>query len=449
MTRATTTVRGLRLPTAGVVGQVLRDPLLRNGYALTVSSAATSLLGLAYWALAARLYSAADVGRNSAAISVMMFLAGVAQLNLMSALMRFLPVAGRRAGRLVRGAYVVGVLMAVVVSTGFLALAGTVAPNLTFLRSGPLVAAGFVAATAGYTIFVLQDSVLTGLRRAVLVPVENGWFGLTKIVLLVLLAAALPATGIFASWGYALVLTVVPTTWYLARRAIPRHERAAAADAPLPVRQISGYVAFDYVGSLCWLAAINLVPLLVLAALGAAANAYFALAWVIAYSLYMVGSNMGASFVVETAADPSTLERRWWALVGHTLRVMVPLSVFVAAAAPYLLQVFGRQYGAAGAGVLRLLALSAIPNVITALAVSAARAQRRMRLVVAVLLAICALVLTVTAALLPVLGLPGVGVAWLLAQTLVAGVLLLTRRRWLSPAVPAAGSVTARATQPR
>jgi O-antigen/teichoic acid export membrane protein len=128
---------------------------------------------------------------------------------------------------------------------------------------------------------------------------------------------------------------------------------------------------------------------------------------------------------------------------------MVPLRLIVAAAAPYLLQVCGRQYGAAGAGVLRLLALSAIPNVITALAVSAARAQRRMRLVVAVLLAICSLVLTVTAALLPVLGLPGVGVAWLLAQTLVAGVLLLTRRRWLSPAVPAAGSVTARATQPR
>jgi len=55
---------------------VLGDPMLRNGYALIVSATATQVLGVLYWIVAARTAPAAVVGRNSAAISVMLFLAG-------------------------------------------------------------------------------------------------------------------------------------------------------------------------------------------------------------------------------------------------------------------------------------------------------------------------------------------------------------------------------------
>ena len=34
----------------------LRDPLLRNGYALVANVGITSVLGFAYWIIAARLY---------------------------------------------------------------------------------------------------------------------------------------------------------------------------------------------------------------------------------------------------------------------------------------------------------------------------------------------------------------------------------------------------------
>ena len=53
----------------------LRDPLYRNGYALVLSSAATSVLGILYWVLAARLYSTAVIGVNSALLSALSFLA--------------------------------------------------------------------------------------------------------------------------------------------------------------------------------------------------------------------------------------------------------------------------------------------------------------------------------------------------------------------------------------
>lgn len=71
-------------PLASVPG----DPMLRNGYALIVSATVTQVLGVRYWIVAARTAPAAAAGRNSTAMSVMLFLAGVAELNLMSTLIR-------------------------------------------------------------------------------------------------------------------------------------------------------------------------------------------------------------------------------------------------------------------------------------------------------------------------------------------------------------------------
>jgi O-antigen/teichoic acid export membrane protein len=48
----------------------LKDPLLRNGYALLVNVGVTSLLGFLYWIVAARTYTPVDVGLSSTAVAV-------------------------------------------------------------------------------------------------------------------------------------------------------------------------------------------------------------------------------------------------------------------------------------------------------------------------------------------------------------------------------------------
>ena len=69
-----------------------------------LSAAATSGLGVIYWMLATRYYSAEVVGLNSAIISAMLIGGRVAQLSLVSVITRFLPRAGAT-GRLVGSAY--------------------------------------------------------------------------------------------------------------------------------------------------------------------------------------------------------------------------------------------------------------------------------------------------------------------------------------------------------
>jgi hypothetical protein len=122
-------------------------PLYGQGYALVLNSMVTAVLGVPYWLLAARHYSASSVGRNAAAISAMMFLAGVAQLNLMSALLRFVPVSGGHSARLVASSYLVALSIAAGISAVFLVGIDHWAPALGFLSSSPGSALWFAAAT--------------------------------------------------------------------------------------------------------------------------------------------------------------------------------------------------------------------------------------------------------------------------------------------------------------
>jgi O-antigen/teichoic acid export membrane protein len=409
-------------------------PLYGQGYALVLNSMVTALLGIPYWLLAARQYSASSVGRNAAAISAMMFLAGVAQLNLMSALLRFIPVSGRHSVRLVAASYLVAVSIAAGISVAFLAGVDRWAPALRFLSSSPGFAVWFVAATMAWCVFNLQDSVLTAVRSAVLVPIENAAMSLAKIGLLVALAGTSPRYGIFASWTAALVVSLVPVNLVLFRRLLKRHNRDTAGEVVAPTRRdLVRYISADSVASMFWLAATTLMPVIVIAQAGATASGYFSLAWTIALPLYAISAGTGASLMVAAAADELHLPVYARKAILQTACLVLPPAAFLAIAPGLALGVFGDSYAHHGSETLRLLALSTVPNALTALYISALRVQRRMLTVVAVLGAQCGLVVALSTILLPGNGIAGVGLAWLISQLAMAALLVVFDRRRFWP----------------
>lgn len=407
-----------------------RQPLFRNAYALMASSGLTSVLGLVYWIVAARVYSAEAVGFNAAAIAAMMFLAGLAQLNLISALVRFVPEAGRDSRRLILAAYGISLAAALVASLVFIAGTGFWAPALTGLRSSPWLVAWFVVATMAWCIFVLEDSALTGLRKAGWVPVSNGLFAASKIALLVVLAGLAPVYGIFGSWTLALAVSLFFTNAVIFTRLVsPRASHQLEGASTVSVDAIARYLSADYVASLFWLGCTTLLPVIVTNIAGVRVNAYFFLAWQIGYGLHILSISSGSSLIVEAVLSRDELARYSRRVFWQNLRITIPLGVGVSLAAPYLLRVFGLAYAANGTTLLRLLALGAVPFSIVSLAISVARVQRRMRRVVAVLAAMCLMVLALTELLLRRMGLEGVGVAWLGTQTTLAAVVLVSQLR--------------------
>lgn len=404
----------------------LRMPLYGNGYALVLSAATTSALGMLYWVLAARYYSTSAVGFNSAAISAMMFLSAVTRLNLNNVLIRFLPRAGRASSRLIGWSYAASALAGTLIGLLLCLFGSRWFSTFGVLGGNPTVAVWFVVAILFWGIFVLQDGALSGLRQSKWVPIENTIFAVVKIVLLLALAHVAPTYGIFASWTIPVLLSLLPINWLIFGKLIPQHVHTTESVAqPIEMRQITSYIAGDYVGTLFSMGYSLLPSVMVLAVAGDTASAYFYLPWTIASSLQLIATNMTTSLTVEASLDRSRLALYTRRILVRTAQMLLPLIILIVAGAPLLLHVFNSNYASEGALLLRLLALAAIPNVITTLYISLARVQRRIVRVVVIQSLLCLLILGLSYSLLHTLGIVGVGVAWLASQGLLAAAICL------------------------
>jgi O-antigen/teichoic acid export membrane protein len=408
----------------------LRTPLYRNGYALTFSSGATSFLGLFYWVLAARFYSPEVVGLNSALLSAMLFLSGISQLSLNGALVRFLPTAGHASRRLIAAAYLSSLAAALVSGLVFSAGIRFWSPELRFLASNPWLFLFFIASITVWCIFSLQDSVLTGLRQAIWVPVENIAFAVAKIVLLVMLSGWLHQYGIFTSWVISVALLLLPVNGLIVRKLLPAHIRSTQDRAvPLVRQQIVKYVSGNFLGTLFYMASTTLLPVLVTVQAGTRANAYFYLPWMITTSVQLIAINMTSSYTVEASMDESKKNVYIYRVLVRTLQMLLPIVIAVLLLSPNILLVFGQSYAVEGAGLLRLFALSTIPNSVVLLYLGRARVQNRVDRVVLVQGVSCILVLGASYFALGIFGIIGVGVVWLATQTALAIALLFTELR--------------------
>jgi O-antigen/teichoic acid export membrane protein len=409
------------------LGRARLHAVHRDGLALVLSSGLTSAVGLLYWVLAARLFAPTVVGVNSVALSTMMLLGGLAHLNLTQALLRFVPVAGPRMRRLVLTCYGVAATLAALVGLGYAVGAPRWAPEMVdAVGHGPLLLF-FAVATPLWAVFTMQDYLLTGLKRAAVVPVENLVFALLKIALLGVAAWYAMAGGIVASWVVSTALVVVAVNAWLVLRVIPEGASARGEAVAVPIRfaPVARFVRSDYAGATLWQLAVNGLPALVLARLGAAEAAVYGIVWTITMALYLVPSGIGQSMVAHTADDPLRADAARRAMVRRSLVLMVPAAAVLAAGAYPVLWLFGEHYAERGSWALSLAALSAIPQVITASVVAQARVQQRMRVLVAVPGATAVAVLTCAWLLMPPLGITGVALSWLLVQAVTATVLIL------------------------
>jgi O-antigen/teichoic acid export membrane protein len=457
--------------------------MVKSGLSLMTGTMATSALGLVFWLLAARLYSKEDLGVASTAVFTMMMLADVACLGLRTGLVRFIPGAGAATGRTIVGSYALVLAASTAVAAVFLAGLGWWAPDLLALRAGFWVAVFYVVATAFWALFMLQDAILVGLRRAPWVPAENSLFGVAKILLLFPLLPLAPELGIFWAWTIpafpivfginALIAMVVgrarhaPAPVRTPSDTVAVHASAAsgeagaaeavaaapvsngaASNAPVSnagasnasddnvgsARDLLGSIlAFsvaDWVASLARLVALTVIPLMVLNAEGREGAAYFNPAWLIAFAVLSLSANAAYALLAETSYERDSLNRNSVQAVLLSLALTVPIIVVGIVGAPLFLLLFGDGFSENSTPVLRLLLLAAIPNVIYQIFVGRLRYQGRMLAVIAVESLLALTVVGLTWVLLPRFGIVGVGLAWLLSLTALALAAVASETLW-------------------
>lgn len=387
----------------------------RNAYALLISNAISSGLGFVFWAVAARTSPVSEVGINSALVSAMVLIANVAQLNMRSAYHRFLPTVGSSAVlRFVLTSYATTFGVAILASIAFVAFAGVWARQLV-----PVFDAGwapvFVIGAAVWTVFALQDHVLTGLRRTLWVPAENFAFSILKLSALLTLGG-LSTYAIFASWVVAAAVPVVILTGWLILK------RPAGNDVPVAVSwsEIARFLLPDYAAGLLSSAATTALPLLVLWQLGEEATGYYYIVALAASAISLIATAAAASLMVEIAGGHME-----WRAQAAPVMARVALLLFVAVAiavigADVVLGVFGKTYATNGSELLRLMAIASIPQAVNTFALTRLRLDGRMKHVIGIQGALAIGTFGGTVLALPVVGLTAVGWSSLATQTAVA-----------------------------
>ena len=384
--------------------------------AVMSSSAATGVLGFAFWTAAARGYDAAEVGRASAIISSATLIAILANFSLGNLYERFLPLAGRDTHRLVRHGTTFALGAAVLFGVVFV----LVGPR-DELFPHPVEMALFPVAVGVLSVYALQDQVLVGLGRARMIATKNIGQSTTKLVAVIALIPV--ATGAAIVWSWVLPAAVI--TAVIAVVVIRRESRRRAGTPALPPRrELFHFFASSYAINSVDVTVPLLVPLIVVAQLGTEMNAYFSMCWLVVNTLGVLIGATAAPFIATAStpgADLRSCTRRFVVMCGGAAAASC-LGLLVAA--PLILGILGPQYAEEGTRLIRLMALTLPALAVMTIYTALARLQRRLRLAVTSQVVLGVVVVAGSILSTPRWGIDGVGYTYLVAEFVCTAILV-------------------------
>jgi O-antigen/teichoic acid export membrane protein len=331
--------------------------MVRNSMFSLLSTALQAILGFAFWVLAARLFTAPEVGRATSLISATTLIGFIALFGLNSTIVRFLPTSQHKN-------VIITVALALVGSVGMLVAIGYVfalpliAPQLRFLGQNAFFAIGFVLLAGASAVNLLTDSIFIASRRTgINAFVDGGVGGAAKLVLIGLLASS-GTYGLFCAsvGGFAAAALASLVLIWTQLHFRPKFKGAMAA-----LRPMLRFSGANYMGNVFNLVPTLVVTLIVLDRLGAYDAGYYYVAFQFANLLYSCAYAVEQNFLAEGAHG----EEELLALMRRAGKVLVSLAVPAAIGgalfAHWILLIFGNEYARHGSDALVLMALATIP----------------------------------------------------------------------------------------
>jgi O-antigen/teichoic acid export membrane protein len=326
----------------------------QQGIWVFLSSIFSSGLGFLFWLVAARLFSAGDVGIAYSLVSLASLATALATVGFDIGFVRFAPRV-RRPLRLLRDLMII---------TGVLGIAiGGILP-LAVLSAGHLES-GALLTLIGINIFLtvslawndLTNGAIMAVQKSHVLTISNALYGAIKLgaVILVIGMGAVGLTAAYALPAVALLLINFP----MIRRLWPAEIPGAN---PHSIRELAPLSASNWISGFAYSLPARLGPSLMLLFLPAAEVGYFA----IALALAEVINYMSEAFSKSLFAHGSRQDRLTQSVTSR-VRVLLALILIPAVAigivlAPFALSIVGGAPYAAHYLALQLFLLATIPR---------------------------------------------------------------------------------------
>jgi len=370
----------------------LKSPLYRNSIYISLSSLTTAVAGFLFWAIAARLYPAQDVGVASAIVSALNLTFQLSMLGMNFAIIRFYPEYKEKA---------VGSALLI---TSIAGVAFSVAYGLIMLSSESFKALGwkflgiFVLFSVIGTLYNVLSTYAIARRRA-----EHAFFQSLLFAgrfLFLFLLTSMGALGIVSSFGLGLLLGL---GYAVLMVGIPKVEldREFIGDA-------FRFSLGNYLASIANMAPNYLMPTLVLSMLGKEEAAYFYMAFAVGNVILFVPNAINTSFFVEGSHGLKNMRRTLKKAIAFSYVYLAVAVVGVWLFGGYVLRFFGEGY-IGGLPLLRLMVLGGFFVVVVNFSITVLNIQKRIKEIVVINTLKAVLFLGLSYLLVPRVGIVGVG----------------------------------------
>ncbi|WP_295695014.1 hypothetical protein [Lapillicoccus sp.] len=410
--------------------------------------ALTSVLGLAFWLLAARQFSVGAVGVGGAAISLMTLLGTLGTCGLGTLLIARFPVTeqGRRRA-LTRTALVVagGVATVLAVAVPFVAIEVLHVGNLDLIAGGPTNALIFAIGTGLMAVALVVDQAVLVLGSGSLQLERNAIASGVKLAALAGLALAGQSGGmtIFLAWGIGTLLSF-PLVAVRTRGGRALQDPGTRLIDFRTMRGLGGQALSHHALNTTLQAPLQILPLLVLVLVSSEQNGVFTTALQVTGVVFALPYSISvALFASAEGATDSLLERmRFTIPLSFGVSLLANLLLFPLA--PYVLSVFGSQYSTQGVEILRILAFAGLPFVVKDHFVALRRVQGRTTEATGVMVGATVIELAAAYAGVRLDGAVGLCLAWV--GVLVVEALILAVPLWRMTRTARPGDASASAT---
>jgi len=402
-----------------------RDSLFNNSIYLISSTIATALLGFIFWIVAARHYSAEEVGFGSTIVSLMMFLSYLTLLGFNISIIRYLPKSNRKSD-LINTTFTLIFITGLAVTTIALLTIGLWSPKLLFLQENFHYSISFVIFTAVWALTIQMTSVFVAQRSSRFVLIKESVFGTTKIPIMMALTIS-GSLGIFLGWGIGALIGFVLGLIILIKY-LPGY--SPHISLKWDILQDSFYFSFwNYIATIFNAMPGTLLPVIITNILDAETAAYFYMAWMIANILYAVPIQVSQSLFAEGANTPHMLRENLKKAIIFIYLSIIPAILFIFILGNYLLSLFGEQYAENGFLVLQLLAVAAVPYGMNLIFFSIERIRGSAKNVAFYYIVLALTTVLISGVLIKSIGLSGVGIAWIVSNAIVLLIISVISRK--------------------
>src|SRR5436309_4278964 len=318
-------------------------------------SISNSILGFAFWALAAHLFTSSAVGITGSLVNLSSLATSIGILGLDNGLVRFIARVDRPRA-LMRQVLLVGgglsSVMGIVLSAVILRVS-----NAAAAQEFAVLVVLSVALTTSQTCFQITDGSILAARKSEYLAYRAVAYGLAKIALVFALAAG-GVVGLFGSYTLPLLASTV-VSFFLVQRVWPARN---AKGVPTRLRELASLSAGNWIHGLMYSLPSRLGPSILFVFLGGSPVAYFFIALQLAEVINYVPESVSKSlFAHGSIRDylPSSLTSSMRRLLLAILVPMVALGVLLAGIGMTI--VGGTTYGAHGLA-LQLFLVATLPK---------------------------------------------------------------------------------------